>query len=653
MRRALLAAVVLSTLAAASPAQAKKVTTDPNASLSPATEAQWRSDPRLAQKITYQGGYKRLHAIAEELTKQTGVTIRSGSNSQDWHVRDIPLVVCVKDMPLGNLLKTIAGCAHVTFAMEKVANARSDKPVYKLYRTRKQQQEIDAKLNARIAANRKNETWQWDTLAAYADMPDASKDIPQKPDEIDVSVIGIVARMLKHFGPEGRDKLLAGQNLTAEIGKGTSIPALAEFRDYAAKHEGPLAGHGEPGKPKVEIFVPPGVGHEGIGGVYIIFSNMPSPPSYEPGATTATWMLSPSYMAKALASVKKLNLPKEPDAAVFAPFMDDDPFPEAGFVELKPDADWKSPLLREKIKLVLPKITQAPPPPGVVDERGPNASDILVALASASGINIISEDFESHKSGHRYGGLELDRPLSSGETTPATVLKSTYTRAHWQGRWFFDKDRKLIVGWVADWQVTHLGLIPERLFESIKSKMERDGAELDDLIPLVDLDVAQREQWVTDTDIAGGSIKASDVGTLSLQKLYNSLSAENRSIARSDLGLPLAALDPAWTAEMVKQTRKELSAYILDLTVPRKDDAESILSDPKLLPSLTFKITSQPADSDTLNRHNYFATLESPASDGTRTVSRTPLASVAFPVYTPEREAELRKKAESNPVKKK
>ena len=51
------------------------------------------ADPRLAQKIDYQGGYKRLSVVVEDLAKFTGVTIRCGGNKNDWQVRDIPMVV--------------------------------------------------------------------------------------------------------------------------------------------------------------------------------------------------------------------------------------------------------------------------------------------------------------------------------------------------------------------------------------------------------------------------------------------------------------------------------------------------------------------------------------------------------------------------------
>jgi ABC-type molybdate transport system permease subunit len=62
-------------------------------------------DPRLSQKITYDSGYKRLHAVIEDIARTSKVSIACGQSTKDWRVRDIPVVVCVKDMPLGKLLQ--------------------------------------------------------------------------------------------------------------------------------------------------------------------------------------------------------------------------------------------------------------------------------------------------------------------------------------------------------------------------------------------------------------------------------------------------------------------------------------------------------------------------------------------------------------------
>ena len=116
----LIAVVLLSSAAATQRAWGEKITVDQNTpeARSATEERSSKVDVRLAQKVTYEGGYKRLHNVAEDLSAITGVKIRAGRSSKDWRVRDIPLVVCVRDLPLGKLLHALADCAHVKLAAE-------------------------------------------------------------------------------------------------------------------------------------------------------------------------------------------------------------------------------------------------------------------------------------------------------------------------------------------------------------------------------------------------------------------------------------------------------------------------------------------------------------------------------------------------------
>ena len=54
----------------------------------------------------------RLKTVIEDLSSTTGVKISCGKTKDDWRVRDIPVVVCVKDMPLGKVLRAIADATH-------------------------------------------------------------------------------------------------------------------------------------------------------------------------------------------------------------------------------------------------------------------------------------------------------------------------------------------------------------------------------------------------------------------------------------------------------------------------------------------------------------------------------------------------------------
>lgn len=666
MRRVLLAAVVLWTLAAALPAQAEKVTSDPNASRAPVSQAEEKPDSRLAQKVTYQGGYKRLHAVAEELTKQTGVTIRAGSNSQDWRVRDIPLIVCVKDMPLGRLLRTVADTAHVTFAMEKIANAKDDKPVYKFYRPRKQQEAIDAVLNARVEANRKLAEWSWDTLVKYAAMPDASADLPapgpnepvevngmmRRPDVlIDGERVRLVAKFLASLGPDAEAKALAGEQVTVLIGKSTSARQLF---DYAAKWPGPF----RRGKPKEPT---PADLSEALIAIKIRRQDQPDrgagfsfyvygfPMETQFGTTHDSWQAEPVLCAKALASIKKLKLPAAPDPATA---LQDAPPP--GFKALKEDLDYKLPILQPKVKL---------PAPQPHDKQRVKA---LEAVSAAAGLSIVCEDFQSHKLGHysavRAGGTEV----------PVAAILKEMGRGPYGFDWFLDEKAGTLIGRAWEWRKQHESMVSESLRESIVGKCRKEGAELDDLAPLWDLTREQIREWFEDTpDLPGISTDSGSGGYgVATWRLYNMLGPEDKSLARSDAGLPIAEFDPGSLLELFRKCRDEMdNGSVLMATDDNPIDTiwrKYVSAD--YISKLVMKVTSTELTHWTIRplepggmvgfedyrpgpeepkRHNWSVRLLDPT---------TPNADlylggrwdVAFPAFTPEHEAELVKKAESN-----
>jgi hypothetical protein len=171
---AVLIALILALAMPSSAFAVGKVTVDPNA---PGVQRPVTSnddiDKRLAKKITYDSGYKRLHVVANDLAKLSGVSIACGQNPKDWRVRDIPVVVCVKDMPLGKLLRATADATHTRIALEKVGND----PIkhYRIYRRRKEEQAIENLISARHEAKLAQVQWQWDALVAYGK---SGKEIP-------------------------------------------------------------------------------------------------------------------------------------------------------------------------------------------------------------------------------------------------------------------------------------------------------------------------------------------------------------------------------------------------------------------------------------------------------------------------------------------
>ncbi len=69
-------------------------------------------DPRLDSKVTLDAEGIALHAALEQLSQATNVTVVAGLNDDDWSVRDRKIIVHVKDMRLGDLMRQIGSTFH-------------------------------------------------------------------------------------------------------------------------------------------------------------------------------------------------------------------------------------------------------------------------------------------------------------------------------------------------------------------------------------------------------------------------------------------------------------------------------------------------------------------------------------------------------------
>lgn len=104
--------------------------------------------PPLQRDVNYESSGKRLCSVLGELNKATKVTIESGYRRTDWQARDLPIVVSVHDIALIDALRSIADCAHLTLTNDKPRFASAE-PVYRIWRDRKRQRELDSLFTAR------------------------------------------------------------------------------------------------------------------------------------------------------------------------------------------------------------------------------------------------------------------------------------------------------------------------------------------------------------------------------------------------------------------------------------------------------------------------------------------------------------------------
>lgn len=701
MRKPHLFAVVLA-LAAVSllPCLAAKVTDDPNAgSDTPAVSAASGADP-LTQPVTYEGGYKRLHYVVEDLGAKTGVTIRCGTNKDDWQVRDLPLTVSARDIPLGKLLEAITSATNLEIVAETVKNdAGQAEKQYRLSLSTRARTALENYVAKQQAESRAEQEQAWDALVANADIPDSDVDTASNPR---AQAARDIAKILKHLGPEAKAKVMAGEGI--DIAPGT-YPDPALMRDlYLASRQsyGSLVEQGaEPTEDEVNsvtLSIKPsedtGTGRFNIMAVVTpvkIGNLVLASPTVLSSAAQLVWKQTRGHKPPS-------GLPKPAATSDMPDHIAKDLLP----LDIKADAKDPAPLLSRKVKLDLPK------------DKDVTYADAIDALAKAAGVTIVAENYLDHRrrpqmmtsiasSGGRDGSritittsggippnmagkipqmswLKSDPPTGpfspvSGlpdETTVGDVLRALSKGGvgpMMQFEWFCNEKSKLLVGRASNWVTQHQNLMPEALLVDLRRKADTKGIELDDITRLTHYTLAQRTEWVTMSKnlsfLAGVSMmhSISDI----LWRLYENLTPDDKAMAKSPGGLPLAKYDAAWVAEFNKAGMRNDSTIRLmsagaGMQKKLLDDArkqKELLTNPEAIRRLTLGIVGEPAQlipsfvngsiaftsasvAGRSDRHTYRPVLTGDYKGENVDIKLDPIYP-SFPVYSPEREAELEK----------
>lgn len=523
--RTLLLAAVLS--AAANTSLAGRITVDPNTG--PAQEARAQApDERLDQKVTCRVGRARLHVLLEDITRQTGVVVRAGAHPGDWQVRDIPMVVYVADVPLGRLLRAVADASHCTLRSESVENDAKTL-TYRILRPAAARNEIAAaveqKRNAQLAALK----WEWDALVRIAGLPEQQLAAGVKPEAMGLLLeraalaaslapdirqrvfSGEVVRLDGLESPQVRDWFIRQQHRRLDSVPHSDTPGRAAHRQDLKNVDDAetltltmFLEDDDAGEPRVH-----GCVRASFAGGY--------DESYD------------LYLFGRLREIKDagaLGLAPKPRREDFVKSGDESPGPD--YRPLSYGADFDIPGLNVKVK------PEAEPQPEEI-----TVCDRLAALAEAGGVNIICEDFESHKQAS-YGpaGAFFGR-----DTTPADELKALGDRM----RWFFDERHRLVLGWARDWQHKHTDLVAADRLDYLHGRLHGSGVALEDLMALRDLTPNQVREWIDlSRDLQPLRGKRFGRDTFPLWDLYRSLTPQDRALCEANEGLPLGSFDPLW-----------------------------------------------------------------------------------------------------------
>lgn len=325
----------------------------------------------------------------------------------------------------------------------------------------------------------------------------------------------------------------------------------------------------------------------------------------------------------------------------FPEFADEDDAPRKGFRSLIIDDGIDVPrCLAGKVHIKIPESI-----------RRPKYADVLVELSKATGVSIVCEDFASHATST---ALAEHRDLGEGKVALQVLDKLRDARPF---SWLLSDKDKLLVGSASlHWRRSHHNLVPAETVDAVLAKADGDGVDIDDVAPLFGLRAQQIDDWFVNRRDLPGFAAIGYRQSMSIEyapalwRLYASLGAEDKAECRSEAGLAVAELDPVWIIRLLSQARAD---HIAKLPVPAPDDDPvwAVASEPanmikarlKLVQHAMEKRDSSPRKS--LPKHWYSITLIGPAEGDRLPWSIGTRLDLNFPVFTPEREAELTKTA--------
>jgi hypothetical protein len=497
-----------------------------SASACAASDAESTPDPRLAQPVTIECVNARLHTVVEQLSEKTGVPIRCGIDDRDWPVRDMPVTVCVKDMPLGRLLKCIAASTHLLLSKGEVGQTT----IYRVWRDLKRRKQIDDFIAAFQAAEEADKRaaleWEWDAALALKDH-DPGDPTPGENRHSDPNRDGIIGRelagLLDVLGPSAREQVLSGGYIKYPPG---TVPA--SLYPYLEPMSQDWWGLMEPGEQPLTpedmrncgFFV---TAEEHSGAMHIDVNVSVA----EAGGKVLrrTWNFNLSRAAKEASAQGLADPVKKPQVPEWQA-------PDGEWTDLIDAQDWELPVLGTKVSLEEPK-----------DKNSITCGKVMAALSKASGFVIIAEDFESHRK--RLSPASLFKK----DTSIKDVLEHL-------GResgliWHLNEKQKIIVGTADDWPFHHKNVVSESLLVYIKAKLNGDGVDLDDFLKVAALEPGQQEEWVFPDPELAVPDAYSVPACRELWMLYDSLPAGQKAQAHTEAGLPMRNIRPAYLAYLI------------------------------------------------------------------------------------------------------
>jgi hypothetical protein len=472
--------------------------------------------PQLSQLTSISASNVRLHAVLEQLSKSTGVDIRCGKSEKDWQSRDIPVIVCVKDMPLDRLLRLIADSTHLAYS---VTHTDQDKVICRIYRDKKCQNDLDAEWKTRWD----QVTWDWNALIELGKRSDL--------DNLDIGTdsakIKAAAKLIASLPPDTLDRLYQEGEIVLNTKTAPDASVVSELYKTIWNDACPYTWLNDPKSEDSKAWVDK---------LFESAGNAPAPEQIDAAFVSVKVQgkryqidISVFPVVKGLAVIRRTmgieelasNLDRIPGFDLSTrpkTFRSDRLFDISSskysfLSSYSKKEEWNLPELNTKFHIDLPK------------DKKPAYGDIVSAVAKASGFNIVLEDFASYK--------QKEAPSIASDTTLANALK---TLNKWW--WSINPDTKTIMGWSTNWRHHHNSLVAEAFINDLDRKVREAGLNLDDVAPLFNLSTDQMYEWFSEGVNTGALVMLYSRDPL--WQLYGLLSSKEKTLAKKKTGLLLA-----------------------------------------------------------------------------------------------------------------
>lgn len=504
------------------------------------------ADPRLAEKITIDCVSTRLYKTLDQISAETGVITRTGRLQSDWKVRDVPVLVCARDIQLGVLLRGIADTTHLLFSRYDA----NDAITYRIWRDKKREDELAAFEEAEKKAAAAAMAYDWETLSLVKDLPEAKLEDRHAAGNIDPESGRLwgagtraVSKIVAALGPEVKKNVLAGETVilsTCNAPENVKPLIKSAFEIYWKSTEHSAVKNGQD--------MPKPLTDERLQSCFVkIHSNRFWS---DPGdLIIETWSSGYGYRSfihEDYELTVRRNWPEYPKRPeVTKPNLKSDDI-SSRYKLISFEKEGGPDFLDKNVKIAAQE-----------DKKKKTYPDLLCALSRAIGYSIIAEGYAARYTDRNMSKMQELSDFFGKEVTAREVLKFSTELDNIS--WYIDKENKLIIGRDRKWTERLNALVPEKTLLDMRDKLKK-GVGLDDLEPFTGLSEAQCHEWILNCpefpELNAISGAASMVGKDSdkLWKIYFTLSPSERAQTIAGQSVQLSGFDRTWLSNMLRRS---------------------------------------------------------------------------------------------------